>query len=160
MVTTAERPVLDLDVMRKATANWVANRDERERKTAAAAAGEFTQADDKARLAAHANRLLKQVRARAPANPDALPPVVRKEIARGGVTAATINDKLFEAIIGETRDFLAIGFLEAAAATLQLGFDTETGTTTREFRLLRDRLFLTNPDLDCSLTAVEGDLTP
>jgi endonuclease G, mitochondrial len=113
MPTMSERPMLDLEVMRKATANWLATKDERERKTAAAAAGEYAKADDKVRLAAYANRLLKRVRARAPADPDALPRVVRNEIARGGVTAASINDKLFEAIIGETRDFLAIGFLEA-----------------------------------------------
>jgi endonuclease G len=205
MPTMSERPVLDLAVMRKATANWLATKDERQRKSAAAAAGEYTKADDGARLAAHANRLLRRVRARAPADPDALPPVVRNEIARGGVTAASINDKLFEPIIGETRDFLAIGFFEAglraaravgrvvvrppgkpgslgtgflvsrrvmltsrhvlhdeaeaAAATLQLGFDTEAGTTRREFQLRPDTFFLTDAVLDFSLVAVEGDLT-
>jgi hypothetical protein len=59
MATVSEQPVLDLEVMRKATANWLGTKGERERKTAAAAAGQYTKADDKARLAAHANRLLK-----------------------------------------------------------------------------------------------------
>ena len=49
MATMSEQPVLDLEVLRKATANWLATKGERERKTAAAA-GQYTKADDKARL--------------------------------------------------------------------------------------------------------------
>src|SRR6266850_7607469 len=47
----------------------------------------------------------------------------------------------------------------AAAATLELGFDTEAGTKRREFQLRPNTFFLTDTALDFSLVAVDGDLT-
>ncbi len=111
MSVPSEEPVLDLETVREAAAHWRSTAEERARKAEAVAEGRYTDADDPARLAAHANRLLRAVRRTAPADPASLPPTLRAAIARGGVAPAGLEDRLFEAIINETRDFLSVDFL-------------------------------------------------
>ncbi|MBM4128065.1 MAG: trypsin-like peptidase domain-containing protein, partial [Nitrospira sp.] len=64
--------------------------------------------DTPERLAARANRLLRKLRDAAPLEAES----ISRDIAGAEVTAETASDELLERVIGKTRDFLFVDFLE------------------------------------------------
>jgi endonuclease G len=102
----------DLDVITQAGKNWRRRRKERERLRDLLQQRRFAEVEPKRRLAKRANRLLAQVREAVPAGLDAVPRGLRELVSRRHIAESEINNSLFERVIGETRDFLSVGFFE------------------------------------------------
>ncbi|MDQ4033051.1 MAG: DNA/RNA non-specific endonuclease [Actinomycetota bacterium] len=103
----------DLQAARQAASNWLAQTDVRERKTSAAREGRYDVAESKYRLAKWVNRRLGQVRDSLP-DPVALPESLAELVSQPPVTPREIDNQLVERVIGATRDFLAVAFLDRA----------------------------------------------
>ncbi len=103
----------DLQVARQAAAHWLARTDVRERKANAVREGRYEVVESKARLAKWVNRRLDQVRESRP-DPVALPESLAELVGRPRIAPSEINDQLVERVIGATRDFLAVAFLDRA----------------------------------------------
>jgi endonuclease G len=72
----------------------------------------YTANETPERLAKRANRLLDKVRAATPATSHRLSPQLRDLIQRSRVRPDEVTEHLMERIIGETRDFLSVSFLD------------------------------------------------
>src|SRR5215470_13046001 len=107
----------------EAAERYKARKKLRETKERAIDEGKYTKAESRDRLAKRVNRLLNTVQAVAAAAPKigearaeaamkSLPDEVHELVQRGPVQPEEINDTLVERVIGATRDFLAVGFLE------------------------------------------------
>jgi endonuclease G len=72
----------------------------------------YTANETAERLAKRANRLLDKVRAATPATSHRLSPQLRDLIRRDRVRPEEVTEHLMERIIGETRDFLSVSFLD------------------------------------------------
>jgi endonuclease G len=103
----------DLDIARQAAKRWRESEDDRERKQEALAKGKFMAVEPKERLVKRVNRLLDKVKERSPIKAT-LPETLEQLATRDHVTEDDISSVLVERVIGETRDFLAIEFLENA----------------------------------------------
>lgn len=103
----------DLQVARQAASSWLARTEVRERKADAVREGRYDVVESKARLAKWVNRRLDQVRESRP-DTVALPESLAELVGRSPVAPSEINDQLVERVIGATRDFLAVAFLDRA----------------------------------------------
>ena len=108
----------DLDVALAAADRWEGREQQHEKFERAVRKKRYSDLDTKERCAARANRLLGKL---ADAAPEAARAIARgfegstsREISRGVVTTETISDDLLERIIGKSRDFLFVEFLEQA----------------------------------------------
>lgn len=102
----------DLEMMREAGKNWHERTPARELNLNLLKQKRYDAVEPKERLAKRANRLLNKVKQAAPAVMEALPQDLRELVKRGPIQANEIDNFLFERVIGETRDFLSVEFLE------------------------------------------------
>ncbi|HVR40708.1 MAG TPA: DNA/RNA non-specific endonuclease [Thermoanaerobaculia bacterium] len=105
----------DLAIVRAAGERWRRHNANREGNLAKLKNEGITAVESKERLARRANRLLDKVkqampRTAAAAIPEELMPLVN----RGPIRPEEIDQELMERVIGETRDFLSIDFLDRA----------------------------------------------
>lgn len=174
MPAPEDTPVLDLGIAREAAANWKLTKAEREAKTARTEAQGVGAAEDPYRLTANVNRLLRAVRAQAPADPGALPETLRDLIRKGGATPADLENRAFEAIIGATRDFLSVEFLAmglrsaeavgrivvrprpGGAGSLGTGFLVAPGVVMTNHHVLRDAATAATATLEMGYETREG----
>jgi endonuclease G, mitochondrial len=138
----------DVQAARQAASNWLARADARERKTNAVREGRYDVAESKVRLAKWVNRRLAQVRESRP-DPVALPKFLAELVDRPPVSPGEISDQLVERVIGATRDFLAVAFLDRAVqAARSVGrIETRLPDGRRSYGtgfLVSSRLLLTN----------------
>ncbi len=116
MASPPNKYAFDLDAMMQAAASWRGREAERERKARALRAGRYDEAESKERLAKWVNRRLRQVRAVLPADPVAVPEGLRTMVSRRAFTPEEIDNDVVERVIGATRDFLAVAFLDRAVS--------------------------------------------
>lgn len=138
----------DLQAARQAAAHWRAQTDVRERKISAAREGRYDVAESKDRLAKWVNRRLKQVKESRP-GPVALPQFLAELASRPPVDPSEVDNQLVERVIGATRDFLAVAFLDRAVqAAHSVGrIETRLSGGRRGYGtgfLVSSRLLLTN----------------
>lgn len=108
----------DLEAAVAAAERW-SKRDQQHAKFERAARNkQYSELDTPARRAARANRLLCQLQEMDPRKTEAMAAEfdssMSQEIANAEVTPDTVSDDLLERVIGKTRDFQFIGFLEQA----------------------------------------------
>lgn len=114
MPAPANKLAFDFDQMAQAVDRWKGRAAERTKKERALREKRFDEVEPKERLAMRVNRLRDQVRELLPADDDALPESLRELVDRGPVSAREVNNHLFERVIGDTRDFLSMEFVEQA----------------------------------------------
>jgi endonuclease G, mitochondrial len=98
----------DLDVAIAAANRWDKRNDQHEKFKTAAQTKQYTSLDTPERRAARANRLLRKLREAAPREAE----LISLRIDSAEVTPETASDALLERVIGKTRDFLFVEFLE------------------------------------------------
>jgi endonuclease G, mitochondrial len=99
-------------MLRRAAENYYSRTPERERKKALVAEHRYDEVESQERLAKRVNRLISYLKEAAPAARQALPAEVRSVIRRGRVEAGEVDSALLERVIGATRDFLGVAFLD------------------------------------------------
>ncbi len=105
----------DPEMARQAAQRWEARADARAGTSRAMDTGQIELVESKARMASRANRLVDHVRATAPPQDTrALPDGLRALINRPPLEEDEIDSVLLERILGATRDFLSVEFLEQA----------------------------------------------
>jgi endonuclease G, mitochondrial len=149
MASPPNEYAFDYDAMSQAADNWRRRKEERERKTRAVRNRRYDEAEPKERLAKWVNRRLRQVKAALPAGPLTLPNELRDMLSHETFRPDEIDNDLMERVIGATRDFLAVAFLERAVrATRCVGrIETRLGGGRRGYgtgALVSSRLLLTN----------------
>lgn len=118
MAAPRDEYAFDLEAARAAADRWADRADHHRHFEAAVRNKEFTKLDTPERCAARANRLLGHLRRAAPEAAEAVAAEFT-EAATGdagppAVTAETVTDALLERVIGDTRDFQFVEFLERA----------------------------------------------
>lgn len=112
MVAPLNEFAFDPEVMKRAAANYRRRTPEREHKEHLVKERRYDEVDGKARLTKRVNRLISHLRETSRNAPNALPTEVQEVVERGEVSENEVNNLLFERIIGATRDFLGVAFLE------------------------------------------------
>ncbi|HEY0764466.1 MAG TPA: DNA/RNA non-specific endonuclease [Pyrinomonadaceae bacterium] len=112
MVAPLNEYAFDPEVMKRAAANYRRRTPEREHKEHLVKERRYDEVDGKARLTKRVNRLISHLRETSLNAPNALPTEVQEVVERGAVSENEVNNLLFERIIGATRDFLGVAFLE------------------------------------------------
>jgi len=112
MVAPLNEYAFDPEVMKRAAANYRRRTPEREHKEHLIKERRYDEVDGKARLTKRVNRLISHLRETSLNAPNALPTEVQEIVERGAVSENEVNNLLFERIIGATRDFLGVAFLE------------------------------------------------
>lgn len=169
MPSPADQPVFDLDAMRAAARRWAARRAERDRKTRHVQKGDYHLADTPERVAKRIEKLAEAIREAVESrDADDLPAELTEAM---GVEPAAMSDRRLDAtlerVIGATRDFLGMEFLEDArqAARGVCRLATPLGGGRHSYGtgfLVTPRLLLTNhhvlPSADAAgRTAAEFD---
>jgi endonuclease G len=153
MAAPGNRYAFDLKIAADAAKRWQSRQQARDRKTAAADNGQYTDADSKAHLAEHLNRLLKAMAATAPAGiaahaAQAESMAIAAAAPSRAITAADISDQMVERVIGNTRDFLAILFFDkgtlASRAVCRIVTMLDVGQSFGTGFLVTPRLLITN----------------
>ena len=139
----------DYDAMKQAAEHWRQREGERERKTRAVQNKRYDEAESKERLAKWVNRRLRHVKAAVHGDPEALPRGLSALVSREAFAPDEIDNHLVERVIGETRDFLAVAFLERALQATRCVGRIETRLTGGRKSygtgfLVSPRLLLTN----------------
>ena len=108
----------DPDVAIAAARRWGTREETHARFERAARRKKYSDLDTPERRAKRANRLLARLRKAAPQAAEEIASEftesTARQISRAAVSPATIDDHLLERVIGETRDFLFVEFLEQA----------------------------------------------
>ena len=112
MATLANEFAMDFDVIEQAAARWHKREPSRKQKTQWLKQKRYDAVEPKDRLAKRANRLLAKVRQALPMGVEAWSADLRALVERGPIHEDEIDNDLMERVIGETRDFLAVEFLE------------------------------------------------
>jgi endonuclease G, mitochondrial len=148
-----------LDIAQQAALNWKARSRRRAAKVAAIDKGDYTKAESKQRLALRVNRLIKATNAAAARSDVAAAktqealraglPGMGDVLRRGEFRPEDIDNCVVERVIGETRDFLMIGFLEKGvlASRAVCRIVTNLGAGSRSFGtgfLVTPSLLMTN----------------
>lgn len=102
----------NLDVALAAAERWAKREDHHRQFEAATQNKRYSGLDTPERRAARANRLLRKLREAVPREAES----ISQDIASAEVTAETASGALLERIIGKTRDFLFVEFLEKGLA--------------------------------------------
>jgi endonuclease G, mitochondrial len=100
----------DYEKMNEAAQTWRQRTTERQHNIEMVKRKQYDQVESRERMAKRANRLLDKVKRSMPH--EALSPALEELVDRGPITEDEIDNVLFERVIGETRDFLSIEFLE------------------------------------------------
>jgi endonuclease G len=98
--------------MRQAAENYRRRTKERERKKELVDSGRYLEVDGKNRLTKRVNRLIDHLRESTSMAQESLPPDVKAVVRRGSISEDEVSNILLERIIGATRDFLGVAFLE------------------------------------------------
>jgi endonuclease G len=159
-------PSFDLNIARAAGErfqSYAADRDEKLRRIKEDGVGAV---EPRERLAKRTNRLIDKLRATG-ISPEAMPPTVRELVERGNVQPHELDPVTMERVIGETRDFLSIAFVDrAGSVSRSVGrIVTNLGGGRRGFGtgfLVSPRLLLTNNHVlhnpnEAQASAVEFD---
>ena len=153
MAAPGNRYAFDLKIATDAATRWKSRQQARDRKNAAADNGQYTDADFKAHLAEHLNRLLKAMAATAPAGivahaAQAESMAIAATAPAGAITAANVTNQMVERVIGNTRDFLAILFFDkgtlASRAVCRIVTTLDDGQSFGTGFLVTPRLLITN----------------
>ncbi|GAA4450888.1 DNA/RNA non-specific endonuclease [Nibrella saemangeumensis] len=175
MAAPVNEYAFDYEVMRQAASHWQQHKESREQKTASLKENHYVLAESRQRLAKRANRLIAQVKETLSHNaePDTAETIsegLKELVERGPIREDEISNDLMERVIGETRDFLSIEFLEKAMkASRCVGrIVTELGRGRKSFGtgfLVSPRLLLTNnhvlPSAElAAISLVEFDFQP
>jgi endonuclease G len=102
----------DIGMMRRAAENYYSRTPERERKKELMKEHRYDEVETQERLAKRVNRLISHLQESAPAAQSALPKDVRAIMRRGRVVPGEVSSELAERVIGATRDFLGVAFLD------------------------------------------------
>ena len=113
MSAPCNESAFDINAALHAAERWQLTEVERECKQAALRNGRFDAVEPKERLVKRVNRLLDKVKEQA-LSQVTLPETLNQLAGRDRVSENEIDNVLVERVIGETRDFLAIEFLENA----------------------------------------------
>ncbi|MGH9314636.1 MAG: DNA/RNA non-specific endonuclease, partial [Vicinamibacterales bacterium] len=111
MATRPNKQAFDYGIMRSAAKHWRQRQGVRRQTRRMLEQRRYDKADTKERLAKRVNRLLDRVR-RSSVRVETLTPELASLAARRPVTADEISNAFVERVIGATRDFLSIDFLE------------------------------------------------
>src|SRR5829696_71387 len=103
---------LDLAVMTRAAEHYHRRTPEREQNLKLLRQKRYDEVEPKERLAQRANRLLAKIGEALPRREKAVPENLRELVELGRIEENEITSNLMECVIGETRDFLSVGFLE------------------------------------------------
>jgi endonuclease G, mitochondrial len=112
MTAPRNQYAFDIEMLRRAAENYYSRTPERERKKALVAEHRYDEVESQERLAKRVNRLISHLQVTAPAARQALPSEVRSVIRRGRVEPGEVDSALLERVIGATRDFLGVAFLD------------------------------------------------
>jgi len=143
----------DLGAAKAAAERWATREQQHARFDKAVRDKRYSELDTPVRRAARANRLIGKLQYAAPAVAESMTSEfdesTGREIAQCAVTPETVSDVLLERVIGTTRDFLFVGFLEQALlATRSVGrVVTQLGGGRFSYGtgfLVSSRLLLTN----------------
>jgi V8-like Glu-specific endopeptidase len=139
----------DHEATRQAAEHWRLRNEERQRKTRAVRDKRYDDAETKERLTKWVNRTLRQVRGGCRAHPEALPDRLNELVNREPFTQDEVGNGLVEQVIGETRDFLAVAFLERALQAMRAvgRIETHLGQGRKGYAtgfLVSPQLLLTN----------------
>ncbi len=119
MANTHDECAFDLDVVRLAAKNWKHCQKERERKRTAIDDRRYSDAESPERLAKRVNHLADKIRQAVPIGREHLPETLKTIAATAEFRKDDIDDVLFERVIGETRDFLSVEFLELGVQAIR-----------------------------------------
>jgi endonuclease G len=118
MAAPQNQYAFDLEVALAASLRWSSRSEHHDKFESAISKQHYTELDTPARCAARANRLLDRMRR---SDPDAVNAMAVElgesavgSISRAELTSETVTDELLERVIGTTRDFQFVEFLEAA----------------------------------------------
>ena len=119
MAAPANEFAFNFDVMKQAAERWQNHQSSRDQKIEQLKQNHYTEAETKERLAKRANRLINQVKATISQEAFATTEIavsdqLRDLVEQGPIHETDINDALMERVIGETRDFLSVAFLDKA----------------------------------------------
>lgn len=112
MSAPANKFAYDIEMIEKAAANWRSRKHTRDKDIRYLKQKRYLEVEPKERLTKRANRILNKFKQALPLKFESLPSDLRDVINRGQIDEDEINDDLFERVIGETRDFLMVSFLE------------------------------------------------
>lgn len=112
MAAPANELSFDFEGMDQAAKTWRQRTPERERNVDLVKRKQYDQVESKERMAKRVNRLLDKVKRTMPLGVEALPADLEELVERGPIMEDEIDNLLFERVIGTTRDFLSIEFLE------------------------------------------------
>lgn len=102
----------DLDIMKQAAESYYKQTPQREHNLKELKEKRYTSVESRERLAKRANHLIDKVKQALPYRAEALSDQMLELVARGRIMEDEITNDLMERVIGETRDFLSIEFLE------------------------------------------------
>lgn len=109
----------DIDAVERASEHWHARGEMRKQNKELLKQKRYTEVESKDRLALRANRLLQKVRTTvarsktiSAAAPEGLSEDLNELVELGPIDQEDMTDALMERVIGETRDFLSVEFLE------------------------------------------------
>src|SRR4028119_1319604 len=114
MVAPHNEYAFDYDVMIQAAENWQQQREKREQSIRLLNEKRYDDVEPKERLAKRVNRLLGKVKEVLPIRSEALSKELSELVYHEEFAPEEIDNELVERILGETRDFLSIEFLEKA----------------------------------------------
>jgi endonuclease G len=114
MVAPQNEYAFDYDVMIQAAENWQQQKEKREQSIRLLKEKRYDDVEPKERLAKRANRLLGKVKEVLPIRSEALSKELSELLYHEEFAPEEIDNELVERILGETRDFLSIEFLEKA----------------------------------------------
>jgi endonuclease G, mitochondrial len=118
MAAPPNQYAFDEEVAFAAASRWEARRAQHENVARAASEGRYSEIDTPDRLAKRANRLLGKLNQVAPQHAAAIAARLHasarleREIVQADLGPGSVTDALLERVIGETRDFLFVEFLE------------------------------------------------
>lgn len=146
----------DIDAVEQASKNWRTREDMRTQNKHLLEQKRYTEVESKDRLTLRANRLLQKVRTQvarrktiSSAAPEGLSEDLNALVELGPIDKEDMTDALMERVIGETRDFLSVEFLERGLMVNRCvgRVVTDLGSGRRSFGtgfMVSPRLLLTN----------------
>jgi endonuclease G, mitochondrial len=146
----------DFDAVKRASANWQSREEKRKENKDLLKQKRYTEVESKDRLTKRANRLLQKVRKTvaerktvSAASVEGLSQDLNDLVELGPINTEDMTDALMERVIGETRDFLSVEFLERGLMVNRCvgRVVTELGNNRKSFGtgfMVSPRLLLTN----------------
>jgi endonuclease G, mitochondrial len=112
MVAPQNQFAFDIEMLRRAAENYYRRTPERERKKVLMSQNRYDEVETQDRLAKRVNRLISHLKEASTVAQKALPEEVRSVVRRGRVQPGEVDSELLERVIGATRDFMGVAFLD------------------------------------------------